>query len=71
MSYSKVDWNSVKPARWLPMGDGLVMVGWRVIGVIGELQYVPWVQHTCGAWFPLGRDRCLYCQEPVRTVMPL
>jgi hypothetical protein len=57
------DWSQVKPARWLPWGDeGLVMVGYRVVGIKGQLLYIPWVQHSvCSAWYPVGGD-CLFCQ---------
>ena len=66
-----IDWSLVLKARWLPVGDeGIVMYGNRVGGVLGELMYVPWVQHLpdgCSAWYPVGyTDRCLYCHEVVR-----
>lgn len=55
----------VLPARWLPFGSkGIVMVETRVVGIQGELLYVPWVQHrACGAWNPVDYAHlCLYCQ---------
>lgn len=58
-----IDWSLVQPARWLPWGDeGLVMVGFRVVGVRGQLSYVPWCQHACGAWNPVDKlPVCLAC----------
>jgi len=65
-----IDWTRVKRARWLPVGDeGIVMYGNRVGGVLGQLMYVPWVQHEeCTAWYPLGYTPvCLYCHQPVTS----
>jgi len=62
------DWSRVKPARWLPWGDeGLVMVGWRVVGIRGQLSWVAWCQHECGAWNPVGLlPSCLFCGQEIR-----